>query len=68
MIAQLVLNTSELATWFIGAVISAMCFLLYRLLSRLEKNQEIHAQELKEHGEMLVEHDVKIESIQNKLK
>ena len=46
---SLVLNTGELATWFIGAVITAMCILLYNLLRKLESNQEKHSEQLSNH-------------------
>lgn len=68
LIEQITLNTSELANWFIGAVISAFCVLLYNLLRKLESNQEKHANKLEEHGLKLVEHTGKIENLEEKLK
>lgn len=52
---QITVDTTEVATWFIGAVITAMCFLLYRLLTRIEEKQEKHSDKLEAHGLKLVE-------------
>lgn len=68
MIAEVVLNTTELATWFIGAVITAMCVLLYNLLKDLKENQKEHAEELKNHGLTLVSHSEKISDLEEKVK
>ncbi len=68
ILTQLTLNTSELATWFIGAVITAMCVLLYNLLKDLKENQKQHADELKTHGETLVGHGVRIDGLEDKVK
>lgn len=64
MIAEVVLNTTELATWFIGAVITAMCVLLYNLLRKLESNQEKHAEKLSEHSVTLASHDERIKNLE----
>ena len=68
MLTQITLNTTELATWFIGAVITAMCILLYNLLKKLESHQEKHRTKLEEHGLTLIEHKGKIENLEEKVK
>lgn len=65
---EIVLNTTELATWFIGAVITAMCVLLYGILKDLKENQKEHADELKGHGLTLVKHGEQIENLEEKVK
>lgn len=64
MLTEIVLNTTELATWFIGAVISAMCILLYNLLRKLESNQEKHASKLEDHGIKLTSHEERIKDLE----
>lgn len=68
ILTEIALNTSELATWFIGAVITAMCFLLYNILQDLRQGHKDHEEELKKHGLTLVEHKGKIESLEEKVK
>lgn len=68
MLIEIILNTTELATWFIGAVITAMCVLLYNLLKDLKENQKEHAEELKNHGLTLVSHGEKISDLEEKVK
>lgn len=50
MLCQILINSSELATWFIGSVITALCVLLYNILKRLERNQEKHSELLTDHA------------------
>ncbi len=64
MLTEIILNTTELATWFIGAVISAMCVLLYNLLKRLERNQEKHAEKLGDHAITLTSHEERIKGLE----
>ncbi|GHM98801.1 hypothetical protein WSM22_02910 [Cytophagales bacterium WSM2-2] len=63
MISQVILNTSELATWAITGVISITCILLYNILRSLQATQKEHSEELKEHGITLASHEEKINAL-----
>jgi len=50
MILQLVTDTTISANWVLTGAVSITCFLLARILFRLEKKQEAHELKLEEHS------------------